>query len=166
MKKRIMLLAAALLVAALAAPVWSQTDLPEEPPFVGQVTALALRYAQEAGGPFGPEAQERIQNEVRLAAREMHALGYGEPQIAQAMMQGVREALQQWNEARLGEDNLNGLGDLLRTRLRTQLRTADCDQTPDQLRVRTQDRLHTGSGDPVADPPGGGPNGPGGGGKS
>lgn len=163
--KKIMMLTVAMLVAALA--VWGQDTVPEEPPFVGEVVALSLRYAQEAGGPFGPEAQERIRSEVRLAAQQMHALGYGEAQIAQAMLQGLREALAQWrNEARWGEQNLNGLGDLLRTRLRTQLRTADCDGTGDQLQTRTQEQLRTGPGEPVAEPPRGGQGGPGDGGKS
>jgi len=163
--RKFVTLAVVLLVAALAAPIWGQAAAPE-PWQEAEMVQLALQYARDRLGEIGPQQQAQITEQMRLVMRHMRALGYGEPQIAQTLMQAMREAVHQWNEARVAEDNENGLGDLLRTRLRDQLRTADCDQIPEQLQVRAQDQLRTGRGEPVADPPGGGPGGPGGGGKS
>lgn len=173
--KRIGLLLGALLLGlSLAAPVWSQDPEPEEPaaPFVGELVELAWRYAQQELVDIGPLERARAQHELRVGvaaqAGEMKRLGYGETEIAQAVMAAVRAAVhaavQQRKSLAAGgaSGDAAGLGEALRSQLQsqlqTQLRLADCEGVQQQDRDRDQTR----TGRPiVAGPPGGGAGGPG-----
>jgi len=162
---RFVTLTLALLVAAAAAPLWSQEEA--VPPFAGEMEALALQYAlqhqEKEQAKLSGEEQAQIRNEVRSTVQQMLRLGYGQPQISQAVMEGLREALQARAGLRAQAGEGTGVGDLLRVRLQDQLRTAE--HAGVQIHDRDRDQLRTGRPD-VAGPPGGGPGGPSGGGTT
>jgi hypothetical protein len=139
-----------------------------------ELVALALRYAASQDGGIGPVEQARIAVQVALMAQQMRSLGYGEPQMLRAALNGVREALQlqartangQQSQAASGSGATQG--DTLRTRLQEQLqqqlRLASCDQAQEQLQARVQEQKRTHTGEMVSTGPlGGGSSGEGGG---
>ncbi len=92
--------------------------------------ALALKYALRNAG-LEPREQARLAVQVAEGLKEMNALGIRSQEAARAMLQAMRQVLA---EAGSGQE----AGELLRLRLRTQLRLASSEQS--RLRLRELDR--------------------------
>jgi hypothetical protein len=140
--KRWMAMAAALAALFLAAGAWAQDS---EPLDGGeqQAVALVVAYAQSVED-IGPQEQATLREQVRQMLHEMEALGYNRRVAVRAALEGVREAMAQLRtRLRSGEPGELGeqLGELLRTRLREQIRLASYDQTRTQLRDQDRERL-------------------------
>ncbi len=141
--KRWMAMAAALAALFLAAGAWAQQG--DEPLEGGeqQAVALVVAYAQSVE-EIGPREQATLREQVRQMLKVMEALGYTRRVAVRATLEGVREAMAQLRtRLRSGEPGEPGeqFGDLLRTRLREQLRLASCDQTRTRLRDQDRERL-------------------------
>jgi hypothetical protein len=165
--KRWMVIMVALAALFAAAGSWAQDTGAEPPEGVdAQAVQLVVAYAQSQE-EIGPQEQAMLREQVTLMLKEMEALGYTRRVAVRAALEGMREAVFELRtRQRSGEPVELGeqLGDLLRTRLREQIRLASCDQCQDQLRERDRDRLRDRPDCLVPGTPGG--NGPqGGGGK-
>jgi len=139
--KRWMAMAVALAALFLACGAWAQEA--DEPLGEQQAVALVVAYAQSVE-EIGPQEQATLREQVRLMLNEMEALGYTRRVAVRAALEGVREAMAQLR-TRLRSGELGELGeqfgDLLRTRLREQLRLASFDQTRTRLRDQDQERM-------------------------
>jgi len=120
--------------------------------------ALALKYALRN---TGLEAQEQARLAVQVAEglKEMDALGIQNRVAVRAMLQTLRQVM-------AGAGSAQETGDLLRLRLRDQLRLATCDQTLLRLREQDQERLRDRPEDLVPGGPSSGQQWGGPGGKS
>ena len=132
------------LTNALKRDGWSQTEIEEMNGHLAQydleglgeanpeAIALALSYGREtSSGTFS--VQEAAMTAVQLgkAAREMSQLGYGDRQIAQAALQGMRLMLRQ-NQG----INTTDQGGVLQTQIRKQARASDGSGLQIRLRQR------------------------------
>jgi len=139
--KRWMAMAAALAALFLAAGAWAQSSEPQEGG--EQAVALVVAYAQSVE-QIGPEEQATLREQVASMLKAMEALGYTRRAAVRAALEGVREAMAQLRtRLRSGEPGELGeqFGELLRIRLREQIRLASYDQTRTRLRNRDQERL-------------------------
>ena len=139
--KRWMAMAAALAALFLAAGAWAQDSEPQEGG--EQAVALVVAYAQSVE-QIGPQEQATLREQVASMLKAMEALGYTRRAAVRAALEGVREAMAQLRtRLRIGEPGEFGeqFGELLRIRLREQIRLASYDQTRTQLRNQDQERL-------------------------
>jgi len=109
--------------------------------------ALALKYALRNSG-LEVQEQARLAVQVAEGLKEMNALGFRDREAARAMLQAMRQAM-----AEAG--SLRGDGELLRLRLRDQVRLATSEHSRLRLRQQDRDRL----GDQPEDIVPGGPSG-------
>jgi hypothetical protein len=122
-------------------------------------------YVNQAGEEIGPYAQVHVALQVMTMAREMNALGFGEPQIIRTALNGTREVLgdlvqlreQERVQMRTGEDN--GVGELIRSRFQKQLQTAVQQEARITVQNRVREEQNSRPGDLLVPP---GPHGPGG----
>jgi hypothetical protein len=141
--KRWIAMAAALAALFLAAGAWAQDEGTEPPEGERQAVALVVAYAKSLQ-EIGPEEQAMLREQVALLVQAAQALGYSRRVAVRAALQGVREAMYELRtRLRSGEPGELGeqLGELLRIRLREQIRLASCDQTRTRLREQDQERL-------------------------
>ncbi len=121
-----------------------------------QGVALALRYGLRNAG-LEPQEQARLAVQVAEGLKEMNALGIRNREAVREMLQAMRQVMAEAGSAQ-------GSGELLRLRLRTQLRLATAEQSRLRLREMDQDRLRDRSEDMVPGGPSSGQQwgGPGG----
>jgi hypothetical protein len=131
---------------------WSQAQDKD-----AEMVALCLRYAKDSEEEIGPSEQARLAVTVAVMARDMRALGFGEPAIVRTALNGTREALEELSRLRKEEGTETGTGDLIRTRLREELRTALHLETRLTVRARDQERQNSRPDDLLVPP---GPQGP------
>jgi hypothetical protein len=128
-----------------------------------EMMATCLDYAQEVDEEIGPEAQLRLSLELMIMAQEMRALGFGEPQIIRASLNGTRDALGELERLRETEQLRNGegagVGELIQSRFRDQLQAAMHLEARHMVQARTQEEQNSRPGDLLVPP---GPQGPGG----
>jgi hypothetical protein len=128
-----------------------------------ELVATCLAYAREVEGKIGPDGQAQLALSVMTMAQEMRALGFGEPQIIRAALNGTREALgelaqlQETERLRTGEDA--GVGEMIRHRFEQQLQTAMQLEARFMVQSRVREEQNSRPGDLLVPP---GPQGPGG----
>jgi len=110
--------------------------------------ALALKYALRNAGFEEAQEQARLAVQVAEGLKEMNALGIRNRAAARTMLRAMRQVLAEAGSAQEA-------GDLLRLRLRYQLRLATSDQTRLRLREQDQERLRDRPEDTVPGGPGG-----------
>jgi hypothetical protein len=109
--------------------------------------ALGLKYALRNAG-LEPQEQARLAVQVAEGLKEMNALGIRNREAARTMLRAMRQVMAEAGSAAEA-------GELLRLRLRTQLRLATAEQSRQRLRQQDRDRL----GDQPEDMVPGGPSG-------
>jgi hypothetical protein len=128
-----------------------------------EMIATCLAYAKEVEGKIGPDAQAQLALSVMTMAQEMRALGFEEPQIIRAALNGTREALgelaqlHETERLRTGEDA--GVGEVIRHRFEQQLQTAMQLEARLMVQSRVREEQNSRPGDLLVPP---GPQGPGG----
>lgn len=139
---------------------WSQAGFRD-----AAMVATCLVYA-EGEEQIGPYGQAQLAAAVMSMAREMRALGFGEPQIIRTALNGTREALAELSKLRdrerSQEDSDTGAGELIRNLIRQELQTAMHLQARHKVRSRVQEEKHSRPADLLVPP---GPQGPGGPGR-
>jgi hypothetical protein len=83
---------------------------------------------------LGTQEQARLAVQVAEGLKEMNALGIQNRLAVRTMLQTMRQVMAEAGSAQEA-------GDLLRLRLRDQLRLASCDQAQLRLKQQDQDRL-------------------------
>jgi hypothetical protein len=128
-----------------------------------EMIATCLAYAKEMEGKIGPEVEAQLVLSIMTMAQEMRALGFGEPQIIRAALNGTREAvgelaqLRETERLRTGEDA--GVGEVIRHRFEQQLQTAMQLEARLMVQSRVREEQNSRPGDLLVPP---GPQGPGG----
>ena len=95
--------------------------------------ALALKYALRNTG-LEPQEQAQLAMQVAAGLKEMNALGIQNRTAVRTMLRTMRQVIAKAGSA-------EQVGDLLRLRLRDQLRLATCDQTRKRLQEQDGDQL-------------------------
>jgi hypothetical protein len=128
-----------------------------------EMLATCLDYAQGIEGEIGPEAQLRLALELMILAQEMRSLGFGEPQIIRAALNGTRDALGELERLRETEHLRTGegtaVGELIQSRFQEQLQAAMHLEARHMVQARAQEEQNSRPGDLLVPP---GPQGPGG----
>jgi len=131
-----------------------------------EMVSTCLVYAKDTEEEIGPYAQLQMALSVMTMAREMRALGFGEPQIVRTALNGTREALgelaklQERERVRTGDES--GVGELIRSRFQDQLQTAMHLEARNMVQSRVREEQNSRPGDLLVPP---GPQGPGGPGR-
>jgi len=132
-----------------ALPVWSQAQDKD-----AEIVRFCLQYAKDSGQEIGAYEQAQLANEVALMAREMRALGFGDPEIVRAALNGTREALEELSRLQLRKEEgaETGAGDMIRERLREELRTALHQEAKQMVQAKVQDQRNSRPNDLLVPP--------------
>jgi len=102
-----------------------------------EVVALALSLGKKEGIDLEPMEQAQLALEIALTAVEMESMGYTERVVARTALNGIRNMLldiQDWKR----EGKKGKLGEIIRTRMREQIRTASMAQVHEHARERVK----------------------------
>jgi hypothetical protein len=119
---------------------WSQAQFRD-----AEIVAYCLRYAKHTEEEIGPHEQAQLANEVAVVAREMRALGFSDPEIVRAALNGTREALEELSRLQLRKEEgaETGAGDMIRERLREELQTALHQEAKQMVQTKVQDQRNS-----------------------
>lgn len=117
---------------------WNQARLQDF-----EMVATCWQYAKETEQEIGPYEQVQMALSVMTMAREMRALGFGEPQIIRAALNSTREALGELvklrEQERVRTEEDTGVGELIRSRFQEQLQTAMHLEARHMVQTRVQE---------------------------